>query len=60
MAKMFAYGPGDRGSVPGLVIQKTQKMLLDTSFNIQYYKLRIKGKVVQSRERSSALPYNSV
>ena len=25
-----------------------------------YYKVRIKGKVEQSRERSSALPYTSV
>ena len=25
--------------------------------NIQYYKVQIKGKVEQSRERSSALPY---
>ena len=34
-----------------------QKMVFDTSlFNIQHYKVRIKGKVEQSRERSSALP----
>ena len=26
----------------------------------QHYKVRIKGKVEQSRERSSALPYTSV
>ena len=32
-------------------------MVLDTSLlNIQHYKVRIKGKVKQSRERSSALP----
>ena len=36
-------------------------MVLDTSLlNIQYYKVRIKGKLEQSRERSSALPYTSV
>ena len=41
--------------------QKTLKMILDTSlFNTQQYKVRIKGKVEQSREKSSALPYNSV
>ncbi len=32
-------------------------MVLDAALlNTQHYKLRIKGKVVQSRERSSALP----
>ena len=36
-------------------------MVLDTSLlNIQQYKVRIKGKVKQSRERSSAIPYTSV
>ena len=36
-------------------------MVLDTSlFNTQQYKVRIKGKVEQSREKSSARPYTSV
>ena len=36
-------------------------MVLDTSlFNTQQYKVRIKRKVEQSRERSSALPNTSV
>ena len=36
-------------------------MVLDTSlFNTQQYKARIKGKVEQYKERSSALPYTSV
>ena len=36
-------------------------MVLDTSLlNTQQYKVRIKGKVEQSREKSSALPYTSV
>ena len=38
-------------------------MVLDaTLLNTQHYKVRIKGKVEQSRkkERSSALPYSSV
>ena len=53
----FANGLGDRGSIPGQVIPKTQKMLLDTVLlNTQYFKVRIKGKVEQSREWSSALP----
>ena len=58
---VFANGPGDLGSLPGRVIPKTLKMVLDTSLlNTQQYKVRIKGKVEQSRERSSALPYTSV
>ena len=48
---MFANGPGDLGSIPGRVIPKTQKMELDASLlNTQHYKVRIKGKVEQSRE----------
>ena len=31
-----------------------------SSLNTQYYNVRIKGKVEQSRERSSALPYTLV
>ena len=49
------------GSIPGRIIPKTFKMVLDTSFlNTQQYKVRIEGKVEQSRERSIALPYTSV
>ena len=33
---------------------------ITSKLNTQQYKVRIKGKVEQSRERSSALPYNSV
>ena len=58
---MFANGPGDLGSIPGRVIPKTLKMVLDTSLlNTQQYKVRIKGKVEQSREKGSALLYTSV
>ena len=40
---------------------KTQKMVLDTTLlNSQHYKVRIKGKVEESREWSSALSYTSV
>ncbi len=54
-------GPGDLGSIPGRVIRKTLKMLLDTSLlNTQHYKVRIKGKVKQFRERRGALPYISL
>ena len=57
----FANGPGDVGSIPGRVIPNTLKMVLDPSLlNIQHYKVRIKGKVEQSRERISAFPYTLV
>ena len=43
------------------VIEKTQKMVLGaTLLKTQHYKVQIKGKVKQSRERSSALPYTLV
>ena len=61
MSRGFSNGLGDRGLIPGQVIPKTQKMVLDaTLLNTQHYKVRIKGKVEQSKERSSALPYTSV
>ena len=44
-------------SVPGRLIPETLKMVLDTSLlNTQQYKVYIKGKVGQSREKSWALP----
>ena len=56
--RVFANGPGDLGSISGRVIPKTLKMELDTTLlNTQHYKVRFKGKVEQSREWSSALPY---
>ena len=49
------------GSIPNRVIPKTLKMVLDTSLlNTLQYKVRIKGKVEQSSEKSSAIPYTSV
>ena len=50
MNRVFAYGLGYRGSIPGRVIPKTQKMVLDAALlNTQHYKVWIKGKVEQSR-----------
>ena len=50
MSKVFANGP---------VIRKTQKMVLNAALlSTQHYIVRIKGKVKQSRKRSSALPLN--
>ena len=61
MSRVFDYGPGDRGSIPGRIIPKTQKIVLDAALlSTQHYKIRIKGKVEQSRERSSALLYTSL
>ena len=49
MSRVFASGLGDRGSIPGQVIPKTQKMALDAALlSTQHYKVRIKGKVEQS------------
>ena len=43
------------------VIPKTKKMVLDIALlNTQHYKVEIKGKVEQSGEWSSALPYTSL
>ena len=61
MCVVFANGLGDLDSIPGHVIPKTLKMVLDASLlNTQQYKVRIKSKVEQSRERSNTLPYTSV
>ena len=61
LGPLYPNDQGGLGSILGRVIPKTLKMVLDTYLlNIQQYKAHIKGKVEQSRERSSALPYNSV
>ena len=61
VSRVFTNGPGDQVPIPGRVIPKTLKMVLDTSLlNTQLYKVRIKNKVDQSREMSNALPYISM
>ena len=61
MSRVFPNGQGDRGSIPGRVIPKTQTMVLYSALlNTQRNKLRIRGKVEQSREWSCALPNTSV
>ena len=58
MSRMFVNGLGDLDSIPGRVIPQTQKMVFDADLlNTQHYKIQIKGKVEQSREWSSTLPY---
>ena len=59
--EVFANGLGNLCSIPGCVQPKILKMVLDTTLlNTQQYEVRIKGKVEQSKERSSALPNTSV
>ena len=61
VGRVFVNDPRDWGSIPGQVIPKIFKMVLDTYLLIaQDYKVRIKDKVEQSRERSSAFSYTSV
>ena len=56
MNRVFAKDPRDRGLIPGRIIPKTQKMVFDTSLlNAQLYKVKIKGKMEQSREWRSVL-----
>ena len=51
VGRVFAKGLGDLGSIPGRIIPKTSKMVLDTFLlNTQQYKARIKGKEEQSRK----------
>ena len=61
MSRVFTNDTGDLGSIPGRVIRKNKKMVLDAALlNTQHYKVRMKGKVEQTREWSSALPDTSV
>ena len=61
MSRVFANGPGDRGLIPGRVIPKTQKIILDAALlSTQHCKVKMKCNVEQSREKSCAFPYNSV
>ena len=57
--RVFANSPG---SIPCPIILKTKKkMSLHTFFfNANHNNVWIKGKVDQSKERSTALPYTSV
>ena len=61
MSRVFANGPetGVQSQVESY--QRLKKMVLDAALlKTQHYKVRIKGKVEQSKEWSSALPYTSV
>ena len=57
MSKMFVNGLGDQDSIPVWDMPKTQKMVLDAALlNSHYYKVRIKGKVDQSRKGVAPSP----
>ena len=61
MSRVFVNGLGDQGFIPGPVIPKTQKMVLDASLlSAQHYKVRIMDREVQSTEWSSDFPYTLV
>ena len=52
----FANRLREQRSISGRVIPNAPKMVLDTSFLLtQYYKVRIKGKMKQSREKGWVL-----
>ena len=54
---VFANDPGDLGSIPGRVIAKTLKMVLETFLlNTQQYKVHIKGKVEQCWDKEYCPP----
>ena len=53
---LFANGPGDQVEA----YQRLKKWYLILPCLTQRYKVRIKGKVEQSKERSCAFPYTQV
>ena len=58
---MFFNGLGDRRSLPLRIIPQEEKIIIDTSLlNSQHYKVRIKRKMKQFKERSYSLPNVSV
>ena len=57
MSRVLANGLRGWGSILSRVIPKIIKMVLDTSLhNTQHYKVRIKGKLEQSRNRAAPFP----
>ena len=57
MSRVFTNGPGDRGSIPGRAIPKTQKMILDVAMLCtQHYKVKWSNQ----KEWSYTLPYTSI
>ena len=60
MSRVFTNGLGDWSSIPGQVIPKTQKMVLDaTLLNTQHYKVRIKWSNPRNKIAPSPTPWCS-
>ena len=60
MCRVFTNGLRDRGSIPDRHTIDSEMVFDAALLSTKYYKVRIKGKVEQSWEWSSALPYTSV
>ena len=61
MVRVFSNGPGDLVQSQVESYPNTQKMVLDAALlNTHHYKVRIKGRVEQCREKISTLPYTKV
>ena len=61
VGRVFTNSLRDLHSIPVCIIPKTLKMVLDTSLlSTQQYKVRIKGNMEQSREKSRVLSYTSM
>ena len=61
ISRVFVKGPRRLVFNPRSSHTKDSKIVLNVALlNTQRYKIRIKGKVEQSREWSSALPHTSV
>ena len=56
--RVLVNGPGDWGLIPGRVLPKSQKWY--SLLNTKHYTVWMKGKVEQSRQRCSPLPYTSM
>ena len=51
MSWMFAKGTGDQRSIPGRIIPKIQKTVLNTALiNTQLYKIGIKSEAIKAIE----------
>ena len=56
LGRVLANSLEDQGSIPGRVMPKTLKMVLDTSLLNTQHHIIIKGKVEQSEGRSCTFP----
>ena len=60
VCKMIANGLEDRSSIPDSHTEDSKIVVDATLFNIQHYKVQIKGEGEQSRERSCVFQNISV